>query len=123
MGQGGARGGWAEREPALLGADSWGERGKPSDRIGEEVAAALRADLDSGAFLDGHAADQLLIYLARATGPSQFRVREISGHMETMMWLVPHLLSRPVSVARDGAGGRGGRAPKTWAEHVRPGGL
>ncbi|TLZ77636.1 MAG: RNA 3'-terminal phosphate cyclase [Methanobacteriota archaeon] len=106
IGQGGALVAWAETESALLGADSLAERGKPSDRIGEQVAAALRADLDSGAFLDVHAADQLLIYLARATGPSQFRVREISGHMETMMWLLPQFLSSRFGVARDGAGWR-----------------
>src|SRR2546425_366658 len=112
IGQGGALVAWAETESALLGADSLAERGKPSDGMGEEVAAALRADLDSGAFLDGHAADQLLTYLARATGPSQFRVREISGHMETMMWLVPQLLSSRFSVARDGAGWRVSVEPK-----------
>src|SRR5437870_6846495 len=28
---------WAETESALLGADSLAERGKPSDRIGEQV--------------------------------------------------------------------------------------
>src|SRR5207245_1854322 len=112
IGQGGALVAWAETEFALLGADSLAERGKPSDRIGEQVAAALRADLDSGAFLDVHAADQLLIYLARATGPSQFRVREISGHMETMMWLLPQFLSGRFGVARDGAGWRLAVEPK-----------
>jgi RNA 3'-phosphate cyclase len=104
IGQGGALVAWAETESTLLGSDSLAERGKASDRIGEQVAAALRADLDSGAFLDLHAADQLLVYLARATGPSRFRAREISGHMETMMWLLPQFVPCRFDVSRDGAG-------------------
>ncbi len=112
IGQGGALVVWAETEATLLAADSLAERGKPSDRIGEEVAATIRADVDSGATLDVHAADQLLVYLARAPGPSRFRVREISGHMDTMMWLLPQFLPCRFAVAREGAG---------WSVTVEPG--
>jgi RNA 3'-terminal phosphate cyclase (ATP) len=104
IGQGGALVAWAETESTFLGADSLAERGKRSERIGEQVAATLRADLDSGAFLDVHATDQLLVYLARATGPSRFRVREVSGHMETMMWLLAQFLPGRFEVERDGTG-------------------
>lgn len=104
VGQGGALVAWAETESTLLGADSLAERGKPSARIGAEVSAALEADLESGASLDVHAADQLLIYLARASEPSRFRVREISRHMETMMWLLERFLGCRFGVSRDGAG-------------------
>jgi RNA 3'-terminal phosphate cyclase (ATP) len=103
VGQGGALVAWAETEATLVAADSLAERGKPSDRIGEEVAATIRADVDSGATLDVHAADQLLVYLARAQGPSRFRVREISSHMETMMWLLPQFLPCRFAVSRPGA--------------------
>ncbi len=111
VGQGGALVAWAETESTFLGADSLAERGKSSDRIGEQVAATLRADLESGAVLDVHAADQLLVYLARASGPSQFRVREISGHLETMMWLLERFLASRFEVSRDGAGWRLAVAP------------
>lgn len=96
VGQGGALVLWAETERTVLGAAVLAERGKPSERIGEEAALALAAELASGATLDVHAADQLLIYLASAKGPSTFLVREASGHLRTIAWLVPKFL--PVEV-------------------------
>src|SRR5207244_12242756 len=93
IGQGGALVLWAETKTLLLGADSLAERRKPSERVGEEAAVSLRAEIESRASLDVHAADQLLVYLARADGPSRFRVRAVSGHMEAMMWLITQLAS------------------------------
>jgi RNA 3'-terminal phosphate cyclase (ATP) len=104
IGQGGALVLWAETDAGLLGADSLAERGKPSERIGEEAAASLRAEIESRTSLDLHAADQLLIYLARADGPSEFRVRTVSGHMETMMWLIPQFVPCRFATTRDAGG-------------------
>jgi RNA 3'-terminal phosphate cyclase len=81
-------------------------RGKSSEQVGEEAASSLLAEIDSGATLDVHAADQLLVYLARADGPSEFRVREVSGHLETLMWLLPQFLPVRFEVVREGAGSR-----------------
>src|SRR5437867_6241899 len=106
IGQGGALVLWGETETLLLGADSLAERGKPSKRIGEEAAMSLRAEIESQATLDVHAADQLLVYLARADGPSRFRVRAVSGHMETMMWLIPQFVSCRFEVIREPGGWR-----------------
>ena len=104
IGQGGALVLWAETTASLLGADCLAERGKPSERIGEEAAASLRGEMGAAATLDVHAADQLLVYLARGDGPSRFRVQAVSGHLETMMWLIPQFLSCRFAVARDGNG-------------------
>src|SRR5438309_937828 len=87
-----------------LGADSLAERGKRSERIGEEAATSLGAEIESQATLDVHAADQLLVYLARAGGPSWFRVRSVSGHLETMMWLIPQFLPSRFAVTRERGG-------------------
>ena len=111
IGQGGALVLWGETDAIHLGADSLAERGKPSERIGEEAAVALRAEIESRATLDVHAADQLLVYLARADGPSRFRVRAVSGHMETMMWLIPQFLSCRFAVIRE---------PGGWQVSVEP---
>jgi len=106
IGQGGALVLWAETDAGLVGADSLAERGKPSERVGEEAAASLRAEVESRATLDLRAADQLLIYLARANGPSDFRVRSVSGHMETMMWLIPQFVPCRFTVTREAGGWR-----------------
>ena len=104
VGQGGALVLWAESEAVLIGADSLAERGKRSERIGEEAATSLGAEIESQATLDVHAADQLLVYLARAGGPSWFRVRSVSGHLETMMWLIPQFLPSRFAVTRERGG-------------------
>ncbi len=111
IGQGGALVLWGETDAIHVGADSLAERGKPSERIGEEAAVALRAEIESRATLDVHAADQLLVYLACADGPSRFRVRAVSGHMETMMWLIPQFVSCRFAVIRE---------PGGWQVSVEP---
>ena len=102
VGPGGALVVWAETERTTLGAAVLAERGKSSERIGEEAALALAAEVASGSTLDYHAADQLLVYLASAEGPSSFLVREPSGHLRTIAWLVPRFL--PVQVEFQGVG-------------------
>ncbi len=96
VGQGGAVVLWAEREHTLLGADALAERGKTAERVGEEAAERLEAEVLSGATVDMHAADQIIPYLALADGPSSFLVREVSGHLRTMAWLIPQFLRREV---------------------------
>jgi RNA 3'-phosphate cyclase len=96
VGQGGAVVVWAEREHTLLGADCLAERGKSAERVGEEAAENLQAEIVSGSTVDLHAADQLIVYLALADRPSSFLVREVSGHLRTMAWLVPQFLKRTV---------------------------
>lgn len=96
LGQGGALVLWAETEHSLLGADSLAERGKPSERVGEEAAKFLSEEMDAGAAMDVHTADQILPYLALADGPSSFTVREVSGHLRSMAWLIGQLLGRTV---------------------------
>jgi RNA 3'-phosphate cyclase len=96
VGQGGAIVLWAEAEHTLLGASSLAERGKSSERVGEEAAAGLAEEIASGAAVDVRAADQILPFLALADGPSSFTVREISGHLRSMAWLIPQFLARNV---------------------------
>jgi RNA 3'-terminal phosphate cyclase (ATP) len=95
FGTGGAMVLIAETEHSLLGAATVAQRGVPAERLGEEAGQALRAELEAGAAVDVHAADQLLIYAAQARGQSCFTVREVSQHAQTVMWLIGQFL--PVS--------------------------
>ncbi len=96
VGQGGAVVLWVEREHALLGASALAERGKSSERVGEEAAEALEAEILANATVDVHAADQIVAYLALADRPSSFLVRDASAHLRTMAWLIPQFLGRNV---------------------------
>ncbi|HYM40746.1 MAG TPA: RNA 3'-terminal phosphate cyclase [Thermoplasmata archaeon] len=96
VGQGGAIVLWAEQEHTLVGADCLAERGKSAERVGEEAAENLEAEIVSGATVDVHAADQIVVYLALADRPSSFLVREVTNHLRTMAWLVPQFLKRTI---------------------------
>lgn len=73
------------------------ERGVPAERLGQDAGQVLRAELEGGAAVDVHAADQLLIYAAQARGPSRFTVRKVSRHARTVMWLIEQF---PAGVVR-----------------------
>jgi RNA 3'-terminal phosphate cyclase (ATP) len=91
-GQGGALVLVAETEHSLLGSATVALRGVPAERLGGDAGQALRAELESGAALDIHASDQLLVYTALAKGSSRFTVRELSLHAQTVMWLIEQFL-------------------------------
>ncbi len=103
VGQGGALVLWAEREHTLVGADVLAERGKSSERVGEEAAELLEAEIQSGATVDVHTADQIVAYLALSDRPSAFLVREVSAHLRSMAWLIPQFLERTVEFQTIGA--------------------
>ena len=42
--------------------------------------------------MDRHLADQVLIYLARAPGPSAFTTEEITLHLLTNVWVIEQFL-------------------------------
>jgi RNA 3'-terminal phosphate cyclase (ATP) len=83
---------FAEGPHALLGADQAGARRRPAEAIGRFVASALLADLDHGATVDRHLADQVIIFAALASGTSTFLLPQITDHVQTNLWLVETLL-------------------------------
>ena len=92
FGMGGARVLVAETEHSLLGAATVAERGVPAEQLGQDAGQALRAELETGAAVDIHASDQLLIYAAQAQGASRLAVRKVSLHAQTVMWLIEQFL-------------------------------
>lgn len=81
----------AHYENCKLGSSSLGEIGKPAEKIGEEVAKNLKKQIDSGACLDEHMADQILPYIALA-GNSKVSVAEITNHCKTNIWVIEKFL-------------------------------
>jgi RNA 3'-terminal phosphate cyclase (ATP) len=102
-GTGGAITLWADSEEGLLGASRVAERGVRAETLGAAVRSELAADIASGATLDVHAADQILVYLALAGGESSFAVRQVSTHAATGMWLIPQFLPARFAVENEGA--------------------
>ena len=103
VGTGGAMVLVADTDGGPLGAATVAERGVPAERLGEATGRALRAEIDAGAAVDVHAADQLLIYAALARGTSRLAARSLSRHAETVIWLLEQFL--PVRFRVDRGGG------------------
>jgi RNA 3'-terminal phosphate cyclase (ATP) len=80
---------WAESTTGCrLGADRAGALGRSSEGIGEFVAKAFLQDLRSGATVDRHAADQLVLFAALAHGTSRYIVPRETEHLATNLWLI-----------------------------------
>ncbi|MHC1601407.1 MAG: RNA 3'-terminal phosphate cyclase [Candidatus Nezhaarchaeales archaeon] len=79
---------WAETTKGLvLGADSLGEIGKPAEKVGEEAARKLLDEINGGATVDRHAADQLIVYMTLADGESIIKTSELTMHTLTCIEL------------------------------------
>ena len=59
---------WANFSNTVIGADSLGERGKPSEQVGKEAGEKLKLELSRNACVDSHMCDQIVPYLAYAGG-------------------------------------------------------
>jgi RNA 3'-terminal phosphate cyclase (ATP) len=108
---------WAETDGGLvLGADALGERGKPAEAVGREAAEKLLREIASGAALDAHMGDMIMLYMALAEGPSEVAVSEITSHSRTNAYVIERFLpvkfslggGRPATISVTGIGLRAG---------------
>lgn len=78
------------------GGCALGARGLPAEEVGKRAADELIQEMDSGASVDIHLADQLVPYIALAGG--SFTVREVSMHAKTNIWTARHFLETEINV-------------------------
>lgn len=79
----------AEYEDSLPASFSaHGRQGKPSEAVADEAVASLREHHASGAALELHLADQLLVPLTIASGPSHFTMARPTAHLTTNAWTI-----------------------------------
>ncbi len=75
-----------------IGADNLGKFGRPAEQIGSEAAVELLNEEKSGACLDKNLTDQILPYIALASGKSQITVSEVTNHCKTNIWVIEKFL-------------------------------
>jgi RNA 3'-terminal phosphate cyclase (ATP) len=81
--------------PALFFA--LGARGKPAERVADEAVDQVIAYLDAGdALVDAHSGDQLVLPLALAEEPSEYRVAHVTRHLTTNIAVIRHFLERDI---------------------------
>jgi RNA 3'-terminal phosphate cyclase (ATP) len=84
-----------------------GARGKPAEAVAEEAVGQALAYAATDAPVDEHSADQLLLPLALAAGPSEYRVTRVTRHLLTNAEVIRKFLDRDIRC--DGNEGEPGR--------------
>lgn len=105
---------WADTENSILGGDSLGAKGKRAEVVGAEAAEKLLHDLNTGAALDRHMSDNILIYLALSEGTSTITGAEYSMHAHTALWVLKQFLRVEYEIS--------GELGKPFKLRIRPGG-
>jgi RNA 3'-phosphate cyclase len=81
-----------------LGADALGERGKPAETVGEEAAAQLLEEIESGAATDRRLSDQLVIWAVLADGESRYTTSRLTDHTRAAIAVAEQITGRRFQV-------------------------
>ncbi len=82
------------------GFSAYGRKGLPAERVAEAACTDLLAHHRTGAPVDPHLADQLVLPMALAQGKSRAVTSEISRHLETNVWVTRQFLVRELRIER-----------------------
>jgi RNA 3'-terminal phosphate cyclase (ATP) len=83
-----------------------GARGKRAEVVADEAVEQVLAYAAADAPVDEHSADQLVLPLAFAAGPSECRTTRVTRHLLTNIEVVRKFIPRPITC--DGAEGEPG---------------
>ena len=98
---------WAEFENGVAGFTALGAPGKPAEKVAEEACQAFLEYYYSGAVVDKHLADQLILPLALADGHSTFTTCQVTRHLVTNIWVVERFMDIDYQI--EGSQGERGR--------------
>jgi RNA 3'-terminal phosphate cyclase (ATP) len=70
------------------GFSALGARGKKAEAVGDEAAGELINYYRTGAALDRHLADQIVLYLALSRHESAFTTEAVTDHLLTNLWAI-----------------------------------
>ena len=85
----------------FMGGSALGERGVPAEKVGRDAATKLAGELKTGAAVDAHLADQLVIYMALADGNSGFTASNVTDHTLTGIRLLEMMTGRPFQIVKN----------------------
>jgi RNA 3'-terminal phosphate cyclase (ATP) len=81
---------------------SLGARGKPAEKVGEEAAKMILAELNSDSTVDLYLSDQLLPYMALSHTRNEMIVRELTEHARTNVWVIERFFDAGFEIKEDG---------------------
>lgn len=85
-----------QSDPVVLGADSLGDRGKKAELVGTEAAERLAEIIGSGAAVDEYLADQLIPFMAVASGV--LRTTKITDHVRSNIYVAEKFLDSKFTI-------------------------
>ncbi len=88
----------AKYENSLAGFGAVGRLGLPAQKVAQMACEELLKFHETGAAVDEHLADQLLLPAALASEKSEYRVAEVSQHLTTNAWVIKQFELARVSV-------------------------
>jgi RNA 3'-terminal phosphate cyclase (ATP) len=97
----------ASCEHSIAGFTGLGEIGKKAETVGEEAASEFIRYYRTGAALDSHMADQIVLYLSLCSEESSFSASVISSHLITNLWAIG--LFHDIRYSLEGKTGEKGR--------------
>ncbi len=85
----------------FMGASSLGERGIPAETVGRAAAKIMYNEISTGAAVDEHLADQLIIFMGLAKGSSRILASSISSHTSTNICIVEQMLGKKFEIIKN----------------------
>jgi RNA 3'-terminal phosphate cyclase (ATP) len=87
------------------GFSALGARGKPMEEVSSEAARDYRNFIRTGASVDEHLADQLVLPAVLATGDSEWSTPTVTEHLRTVIWVAQQFVDRNVAIEENETGG------------------
>jgi RNA 3'-terminal phosphate cyclase (ATP) len=95
----------AQTTPVPTVFTATGARGVPAETVADEAVAQVRDYLATGqGRIDEHSADQMVLPLALADGPSVIATHRVTQHLTTNVWVIRRFVERDVVVSGDEGG-------------------
>jgi RNA 3'-terminal phosphate cyclase (GTP) len=85
-----------QSNPVVIGADSLGERGKKAEAVGMEAADRLIEAIISGCAADEYLADQLIPFMAVASGI--IKTSKVSDHVRSNIYVAERFLGSEFTI-------------------------
>ncbi|OQV12156.1 RNA 3'-terminal phosphate cyclase [Hypsibius exemplaris] len=96
---------WAETSTGcLLAGNCNGSKQKPTHEVASEAAGMIVSGLKTGAAVDEHLQDQLIIFMALAKGRSRYLSGPLSLHTQTAIYVCEQILGLKFEVTSVGEG-------------------
>lgn len=94
----------AECEGGFAAFTGLGERGKPMEKVAQGPCEEFLRWWKSGAAVDEHLSDQLVLPMSLAKGESRWTTPVVTDHLRTVLWLVEQFLPIRWSIEERGGG-------------------